>query len=152
MRTLLDYCEGSVRRQVPAGSVLIQEGSSTGHLFVLIEGQLEVLRGEAVVAVLDEPGAVAGEMSVLLDRPHTATVRTATASTLYEFENAAAFAHPSPPNLALDVSPRYIEPNKCRPRSANRRARVVTHDAPVPTLVRAPGSLKCGAESGAAGI
>ena len=96
MRTLLDYCEGSVRRQVPAGSVLIQEGSSTGHLFVLIEGQLEVLRGEAVVAVLDEPGAVAGEMSVLLDRPHTATVRTATASTLYEFENAAAFLDEQP--------------------------------------------------------
>ena len=46
MREILDYCKGAVQRQVPAGTVLITEGSTTGHLFVLIEGQLEVLRGD----------------------------------------------------------------------------------------------------------
>jgi CRP-like cAMP-binding protein len=63
---------------------------------VLADGQLEVLRGDSVVAVLSEPGAVTGEMSVLLDRPHTATVRTSAPSTLYEFENAAAFLDEHP--------------------------------------------------------
>jgi CRP/FNR family cyclic AMP-dependent transcriptional regulator len=96
MRAILDYCKGAVQRRVPAGTVLITEGSTTGHLFVLVEGQLEVLRGDAVVAVLAEPGAVAGEMSVLLERPHTATVRTAATSTIYEFEDAAAFLNEQP--------------------------------------------------------
>ncbi len=96
MRAILDYCKGAVRRQVPAGTVLISEGSTSGHLFVLVDGQLEVLRGDSVVAVLSEPGAVTGEMSVLLDRPHTATVRTSAPSTLYEFENAAAFLNEQP--------------------------------------------------------
>jgi CRP/FNR family transcriptional regulator, cyclic AMP receptor protein len=96
MRAILDYCKGAVQRQVPAGTVLITEGSMSGHLFVLVEGQLEVLRGDSVVAVLSEPGAVTGEMSVLLDRPHTATVRTSAPSTLHEFENAAAFLSEQP--------------------------------------------------------
>ena len=96
MREILDYCKGAVQRQVPAGTVLITEGSTTGHLFVLAEGQLEVLRGDTVVAVLSEPGAVTGEMSVLLETPHTATVRTSAPSTLYEFENAAAFLNEQP--------------------------------------------------------
>jgi CRP-like cAMP-binding protein len=96
MRAILDYCEGAVRRQAPEGTVLITEGSTTGHLFVLVEGQLEVLRGDTVVAVLAEPGAVTGEMSVLLGRPHTATVRTSAASTLYEFENAEKFLNEQP--------------------------------------------------------
>jgi CRP-like cAMP-binding protein len=96
MRAILDYCKGAVPRQVPAGTVLISEGSTSGHLFVLVDGQLEVLRGDSVVAVLSEPGAVTGEMSVLLDRPHTATVRTSAPSALYEFENAAAFLDEQP--------------------------------------------------------
>jgi CRP/FNR family transcriptional regulator, cyclic AMP receptor protein len=96
MREILDYCKGAVRREVPAGTVVISEGSKTGHLFVLVEGQFEVLRGDAVVAVLSEPGALTGEMSLLLDRPHTATVRTSAPSTFYEIEAAASFLNNEP--------------------------------------------------------
>ena len=96
MREILDYCKGAVRRKVPAGTIVIKEGSKTGHLFVLVEGQLEVLRGDTVVAVLSEPGALTGEMSLLLDRPHTATVRTAMPSTFYEVESAASFLNEEP--------------------------------------------------------
>ena len=77
MRAVLDYCIGGMERDVSAGTLVLHEGSKTGHLFVLIEGRLEVVKGDAVVAVLTEPGAVLGEMSVLLDQPHTATVRAA---------------------------------------------------------------------------
>ena len=55
------------RREVPAGTLVLHEGSKTGHLFVLLEGRLEVIKGDSVVAVLTEPGAMLGEMSVLLD-------------------------------------------------------------------------------------
>jgi CRP/FNR family cyclic AMP-dependent transcriptional regulator len=96
MREILDYCKGGTERKVPAGDFVLREGTKTGRLFVLIEGRLEVIRGEAVVAVLSEPGAVTGEMSLLLDRPHTATVRAAEDSTIYEFSDAASFLNAQP--------------------------------------------------------
>ena len=96
MRAILDYCTGGSRREVPAGTLVLHEGSKTGHLFVLIEGRLEVIKGDSVVAVLAEPGAVLGEMSVLLDQPHTATVRAASDSAIYEIDDAAAFLRDQP--------------------------------------------------------
>ena len=96
MRAVLDYCSGAVQRNVSAGTLILREGSVTGHLFVLIEGKLEVVKGDTVVASIVEPGAVVGEMSVLLDQPHTATVRAASDSTIYEFSNAASFLREQP--------------------------------------------------------
>jgi CRP-like cAMP-binding protein len=96
MRAILDHCSGAVQRQVSAGTFLLHEGGKTGHLFILIEGRLEVIKGDAVVAILSEPGAVLGEMSVLLDQPHTATVRAASDSLVYEFDDAAAFLRGQP--------------------------------------------------------
>lgn len=96
MRSMLDYCGEGTQRAVPAGGVIVREGGERGHLYVLLEGRLEVLRGDAIVAVLAEPGAVIGEMSVLLEQPHTATVRAATNSVIYEFDDAAAFLRDRP--------------------------------------------------------
>jgi CRP/FNR family transcriptional regulator, cyclic AMP receptor protein len=96
MRGVLDYCAGGIRREVPAGTLVIREGGTSGHLYVLIEGRLEVLKGDTVVASIGEPGAIVGEMSVLLDKPHTATVRAASDSTIYEFSDAAAFLRDQP--------------------------------------------------------
>jgi CRP-like cAMP-binding protein len=96
MRAVLDYCIGGTNRTVRAGALVLQEGSKTGHLFVLLEGRLEVVKGDSVVAVLSEPGAMLGEMSVLLDQPHSATVRAAADSVVYEFDDAAAFLRDQP--------------------------------------------------------
>src|ERR1700704_4516903 len=96
MRDILDYCIGGLRRSVAAGTEVVHEGGRTGHLYVLIEGRLEVIKGDTVVASIAEPGAVVGEMSALLDLPHTATVRAASNSTIYEFSNAASFLREHP--------------------------------------------------------
>ena len=96
MRAVLDYCTGGIQRSVSSGALVIQEGGTTGHLYVLIEGRLEVIKGDTVVAIMTEPGAVLGEMSVLLDQPHTATVRAASDSTIYEISDAASFLHQQP--------------------------------------------------------
>jgi CRP/FNR family transcriptional regulator, cyclic AMP receptor protein len=96
MREILDYCTGGVERKVPEGDFVLREGTKTGRLFVLIEGRLEVIRRDTVVAVLADPGAVTGEMSLLLDRPHTATIRAAVDSRIYQFEDAAAFLKEQP--------------------------------------------------------
>src|ERR1700710_2580988 len=96
MREILEYCIGGLRRNVSPGTLIVHEGGRTGHLYVLIEGKLEVVKGGIVVATLTEPGAMLGEMSVLLDKPHTATVRAASDSTIYEFSDAAAFLRDQP--------------------------------------------------------
>lgn len=96
MREILEYCIGGLRRNVPVGTEILHEGGRTGHLFVLIEGRLEVIKGDTVVATMTEPGAISGEMSVLLDMPHTATVRAALDSVIYEIDDAASFLRQQP--------------------------------------------------------
>jgi CRP-like cAMP-binding protein len=96
MRAILGYCRGGTQRHVAAGTLVLHEGDTTGHLYVLMEGRLEVLKGDTVVASLAESGAVLGEMSVLLDQPHTATVRAASDSTVYEIRDAASFLREQP--------------------------------------------------------
>src|SRR5258708_12326238 len=113
MPTVLDYCTGGIVREVSAGTLVIQEGSTTGHLYVLIEGRVEVLKGDIIVATITDPGAVLGEMSVLLDQPHSATVRAASDSTIYAFSDAPAFLpqHPAlAPSLAPHLSPALPSP------------------------------------------
>ena len=96
MREILEYCIGGRRRSETAGALILHEGGRTGHLYVLIEGRLEVVKGGIVVATITEPGAVLGEMSVLLDKPHTATVRAAQDSVVYEIDDATAFLRKQP--------------------------------------------------------
>ncbi|GLR95620.1 Crp/Fnr family transcriptional regulator [Bradyrhizobium liaoningense] len=96
MRAVLDYCTGGTERQVAAGTLIVNKGGTSGHLYVLMQGKLEVLKGEMVVATVTEPGAVLGEMSVLLGQPHTATVRACTDAIVYEFEDAASFLEKEP--------------------------------------------------------
>src|SRR3954454_7981053 len=50
MRAVLDYCGGGQRSSMPEGTLVIREGETTGHLFVLVEGRLEVIKGDTVVA------------------------------------------------------------------------------------------------------
>src|SRR5258708_12178932 len=105
MRAVLDYCTGGIQQDVLAGTLIIHEGGTTDHLYVLIEGRLEVVKGDTVVAIITEPGAVLGEMSVLLDQSHTATVRAASDSTLYEISDAASFLREQPPAPLLVAPP-----------------------------------------------
>lgn len=49
-------------------------GGKTGCLYVLVSGKLEVCKGTTPITTLSEPGAIVGELSVLLDAPHQVTV------------------------------------------------------------------------------
>jgi len=86
-----------------AGIALFVEGESNGQLYVLIDGEVEVLRGDTRVMVANQPGAIFGEMSVLLGAPHSATVKTVKPSTMYVIEDAGKFLQDHP-NLALVIA------------------------------------------------
>ncbi|MDR3471632.1 MAG: cyclic nucleotide-binding domain-containing protein [Devosia sp.] len=62
-------------QQFPAGAVIIAEGGKLNTMFVLRSGELEVVRDDIVITTIRQPGTIFGEMAVLLDSPHTATVR-----------------------------------------------------------------------------
>lgn len=96
MASILDYCTGLPRQTLPADSVLLGEGETSGRLYVLEEGTVEVLRNGTQVAIIDEPGSVFGEMSVLLDLPHTATVRTVSPVSAVVFNDAGMFLRSHP--------------------------------------------------------
>ncbi len=96
MGSILDKCRDTPLETVPSGTVLLPEGKTSGRLYVLQSGTVEVLRGDTQVAVVEEPGAVFGEMSVLLNRPHTATVRALTPITVYVFDDAERFLRSNP--------------------------------------------------------
>lgn len=103
MNAILDKCNDQQKRSYGPGEVLINEGKNTGKLFVLASGTLEILRGQTRVAMVNDPGAVLGEMSVLLGAPHTATVRTVTPCELYYYEDAAAFMR-SDPEISFGIA------------------------------------------------
>jgi CRP-like cAMP-binding protein len=57
------------------GEDVLTAGSSTGRLFVLRSGAVEVVKDGVQIAKVTTPGAVFGELSILLDQCHTADVR-----------------------------------------------------------------------------
>jgi CRP/FNR family cyclic AMP-dependent transcriptional regulator len=81
----------------PAGSVLLAQGTVTGKLVVLKEGELEVVRDGKFISSTRSPGAIFGEMSLLLEKPHTATVQAVSDVECYVIADALKVleTHPS---------------------------------------------------------
>jgi CRP/FNR family cyclic AMP-dependent transcriptional regulator len=88
LHAVLEFCEGLPEVGVKAGDVLLEEGQSTGRMYILRQGAIEILRGGETVAAIDEPGAIFGEMSALLGVSHTATVRAATDALVYRIDDS----------------------------------------------------------------
>src|SRR5215813_2527703 len=57
------------------GETVIADGSKTGRLLILKKGTVAIVKEDTEIAKVAEPGAVFGELSILLDQPHTADVR-----------------------------------------------------------------------------
>ena len=77
------------------GETVIVAGSKTERLLILKTGAVAVVKDDTEIAHVAEPGAVFGELSVLLDQPHTADVRALEASQ-FHIANATAFLTQNP--------------------------------------------------------
>src|SRR5262249_6822370 len=62
------------------GETVLAAGTKTGRLLILKKGAVAIKKKGTVIAEVTEPGAVFGELSALLDQPHTADVATLEAS------------------------------------------------------------------------
>jgi CRP-like cAMP-binding protein len=65
------------------GSMVLAAGVSTGKLLVLKEGAVEVRLDGVRIAEVSDPGAVFGELGLLLGQPHTADVVALAPSTFH---------------------------------------------------------------------
>ncbi len=103
-RTILDACQGHLpERAFGPGETVIAEGTPAGALFILIAGRVEIRKQDYAITELDEPGGVFGEISVLLDTTHTATVATLAPSRFYVVDEPLAFMRTTP-EVALLVA------------------------------------------------
>jgi CRP-like cAMP-binding protein len=91
MRTILSFCQGLPLTSFAPGEVLLAEGGKSGILYILLTGDVEIVKEHFQVSIVSEPGAVFGEIAVLLDMPHTATVKALTPCQVYVVENASVF-------------------------------------------------------------
>jgi CRP-like cAMP-binding protein len=66
-----------------AGETVLTAASTTGRLLILRQGAVTVVKEGVEIARVTVPGAVFGELSVLLDQPHAAEVRALEASQFY---------------------------------------------------------------------
>ena len=62
------------------GKNVFLEGDDSAEIYILISGRLDVLKGNQIIAAINNPGAIFGEMSFLLGGERTATVRARTDS------------------------------------------------------------------------
>jgi CRP-like cAMP-binding protein len=75
-----------------AGETVLSAASTTGRLLILKSGVVAVLKEGVEIARVTEPGAVFGELSVLLDQPHTAEVRAVELSQFHVADGATVLS------------------------------------------------------------
>jgi len=102
-------------KELEPGQVLLEQGQKTGKVYILIDGSVEILRDGVQITTVDQPGAPFGEISALLDTPHTATVKAQTSVLAIEvddFRPQTAEYPELPLYLAETLALRLIDTNK----------------------------------------
>ena len=96
MADLLDLTADLPTVTVPEGVVVLEEGAPAGRMLVMVSGSVVVEHDGVPFARIDSPGAVFGEMSAVLDRPATATVRAAQDTVLRVVDDPVGFLSDQP--------------------------------------------------------
>lgn len=91
----------SLTRDLPevafaAGERVLSEGQAAGGIWILVAGELSVHKGGIVVNVINQPGAVVGEISVLLDSRYGATVEATQPTVMRHAQDGRALLANSP--------------------------------------------------------
>ena len=81
-----------------AGETVFSEGTKTGRLLILKTG-LVASKGGTEIAQVAEPGVIFGEISALLDQPHTVEIRPYSELLQFHVADAAAFLVQDPAAL-----------------------------------------------------
>ena len=96
-----------VKRRFRRGEIVVEQGKKSNALFILLTGRARVLtadtRGREVILAVLQPGDYVGEMSLIDNEPHSATVR-AEVQTDMLILGRAEFARCLPENSSLSYA------------------------------------------------
>lgn len=73
------------------GDLVVKEGERSNGLWILVSGQLRIEKAGMTINTVRRPGAAIGEISLLLDAPHGATVVASEASVVRHAADGHAF-------------------------------------------------------------
>ena len=96
MKDMLSRCGHLPVRQFAPGETILREGGAADGIWILVNGALQVRKGDVLVNAINNPGALIGEISVLLSTTHGATVEATAPSTLYHAADGQAFLASDP--------------------------------------------------------
>ena len=109
-----------VKRRFRRGEIMVEQGRKSNALFILLTGRARVLtadsRGREVILAVLQPGDYVGEMSLIDNEPHSATVRAEVQTDMLVL-GRAEFARCLPENSRLAYA------HHARPGAAPARSR-----------------------------
>ena len=91
MKDMLSRCGHLPVHQFASGETILREGGAADGIWILVSGALQVRKGDVLVNAINSPGALIGEISVLLNTTHGATVEATAPSTLHHAVDGPAF-------------------------------------------------------------
>lgn len=93
-----------VKRRYKRGDKIVEQGLKINALFIMLTGRARVVstdgRGREVILATLQPGDHIGEMSLIDNQPHSATVRAEVQTDVLEL-GRAEFAHCLPQNTSM---------------------------------------------------
>jgi len=84
---IVESGELTERMHFASDEVIFYEGDESKDVYLLLSGEVEVLKAGIRIAVLSTPGTFFGEMSGLLGIPRSTTIRTATPTELIRIDH-----------------------------------------------------------------
>ena len=103
MSNLLEICSELPIRNVAKGETVLHQDGKDGEILFLKNGTVEIRVGDSPVTTVSNPGAVLGEIAVLLDRGHSATVVAMKDCEFYVMSDAAEKL-PEHPEINREIS------------------------------------------------
>ena len=96
--------DGVIKRRYRRGEIIVEQGRKSNALYILLTGRARVMtadsRGREVILAVLEPGDHLGEMSLIDNEPHSATVRAEVQTDVLVL-GRAEFARCLPENSSL---------------------------------------------------
>ena len=103
----ISVADAVVKRRFKRGEVIVEQGKKSNALFILLNGRARVVtadsRGREVILATLQPGDHIGEMSLIDNEPHSATVR-AEVQTDVLMLGRIEFARCLPENSSMDYA------------------------------------------------
>ena len=101
MKDMLTLTEHLPEVTYQTGEIVITEGGDSTGVWILVTGSLQITKSGKVVNRITQPGALVGEMSILLDVPDSATVAAAEPCRMRYAEDGEALLTSNPQFIHL---------------------------------------------------